>query len=119
MRKIIVLLTAIFGSEISWAGQWVSVNPADIGSVQITQSTNSAGQAEGLYIALKSEITGEAASYCTRKDFVVITDAKLIDRAFSAYLFASASQKTIQFYLDGVGKCAYNGPIATIFTLKP
>jgi hypothetical protein len=119
MKKIICLLAAILGSENSWAGQWVTVNPGDISSIQITQPTNSAGQTEGLYIALKSEVTGEAASYCSRKDFVVITDTKLIDRAFSAYLFAAASQKTILFYLDGVGKCAYNGPIATIFTLKP
>ncbi|AQT60659.1 hypothetical protein [Cellvibrio sp. PSBB023] len=112
-------MAAILGAENSWAGQWVSLNPADIVSIQITQSTNSAAQTEGLYIALKNPIIGEAASYCARKDFVVITDAKLIDRAFSAYLFAAASQKTIQFYLDGAGKCAYNGPIATIFTLNP
>lgn len=119
MKKTISILALSLCAQISSAAQWVTVTPADISSVQVTQSTNAAGQPLGFYIALKTDISGEAASYCARKNFIVITDPQLIDRAFSAYLFAAASQKTMQFYLDGSGKCIYNGPVATIFTLNP
>lgn len=119
MKNFIVALALTVCAQMSSAAQWVSVNPADISSVQITQSANSAGQPLGFYIALKNDIVGEAASYCVRKNFIVITDPELMKQAFSAYLFAAASQKTMQFYLNGTGQCTYNGPVATIFTLHP
>jgi hypothetical protein len=113
---MVVLLGA---SSFSFSAQWVSINSSDIDSIQWAQSTNSAAQNEGLYIALKNEIVGEAASYCSRKNFIVVTDAKLADRVYSSVLYAMSTQKQIRLYLDGSGKCAYNGPIATIFTLVP
>lgn len=115
----LLMITLLGVSGFSFSAQWVVINPSDISAIQLAQSANSAAQNEGLYIALKNNITGEAETYCSRKDFIVITDAKLVDRVYSGVLYAMAAQKQILLYLDGAGKCAYNGPIATIFTLKP
>ena len=117
MLKKIIFLSLTLTSNITLAGQWVTINPTDISAVQITHSENAAAQPEGLYIALKNNITGDVATYCQRKDFVVITNPKLIDRAYSGYLYAISTQKSMKFYANGIGQCAYNGPIATMFEL--
>lgn len=119
MGKELISTLLLSLSGFAFSSQWVSINPSDIDYIQWAQSTNSAAQNEGLYIALKNEIVGEVASYCSRKNFIVITDAKLADRVYSSVLYAMSTQKQIRLYWDGSGKCAYNGPIATIFTLVP
>lgn len=116
-HKIFYFLMVALISNVASAGEWITVSPSDIRAIQISQSANSAAQPEGLYIALKVTITGSAASYCQRKDFVVITDPKLIDRAYSGYLYAISAQKGMKFYANGVGQCVYNGPVATMFEL--
>lgn len=116
-HKILYLLTLALASKASLAGQWITVHPTDVSAIQITHSENAAAQPEGLYIALKTNITGEAASYCQRRDFLVITNPKLIDRAYSGYMFALTTQKSMKFYVNGIGQCAYSGPVATMFEL--
>ena len=118
MKKYILLVLLVISNYCASA-QWVTVNPTDIDAIQYSQSINAASAAEGIYVILKFNITGDAATFCPRKDFIIITDQKLADRFHSVLLFSISTQKTIKFYLDGPGKCAYNGPIATSFTLVP
>ena len=107
MYKVILLtVLAIFSHFVS-AAQWIRLTSADIQNVQLIQQNNSHGSPEGLYIGLKNNIVGEAATYCARKDFVVITDPKLIDRVYSGLMFAATTQKTFQFYINGVGSCLF------------
>jgi hypothetical protein len=120
MKKFIFKLALCFNTSLSFAAQWIVLNPTDIENLQIVQANNSNGSPEGLYINLKANLTGEAATYCTRKDFVFIRDPKLIDRVYSGIMYASSSQKTVQLYLDGTGNCVFNIPVATMFMLlKP
>jgi hypothetical protein len=119
MRNFIVYITLLCCAQVSSAAQWITLTPADIENIQVIQANNSNGSPEGLYIALKNDITGEAASYCSRKNFIAINDPKLIDRTYSGVLLAISSQKTFQLYIDGAGKCLSNGPLATMFMLKP
>lgn len=119
MRKFIISLLFLCVAESSFSGQWVALSAADIDTIQILQGGNSAGNLEGLYIALKVDISGEVASYCSRKNFIAIIDPKLIDRTYSGLMYAISTQKTFQLYADGAGKCISNGPQATAFLLKP
>ncbi len=119
MKKLIFIVLLSLTSSISMAAQWLVLTSAEIGNIQIIQSGNSNGSPEGLYIGLKTDLTGDAASYCSNKSSVVITDPKLIDRAYSGLLFALSTQKTVQFYIDGPAKCVSNVPQVTMFTLRP
>lgn len=119
MKKLISVTCLSLVSSVSMAAQWLELTSASIESIQIAQTGNSNASPEGLYIVLKTDLTGEAATYCTRKNFVAITDPKLIDRAYSGLLFALSTQKTVKFYIDGPAKCVSNGPQATIFMLMP
>lgn len=118
MYKIIILMFLITSANFSWAAQWITLTAADIDNIQLVQQNNSHGSPEGLYIGLKSPITGEAATYCARKDFIVVTDAKLIDRVYSGLMYAASTQKTFQIYLNGTGSCVINGPLGAAFMLK-
>lgn len=119
MKKLVFTVLLSLVSSISMASQWLVLTPADIKNIQLIQAGNSHGSPEGLYIGLKTDLTGGAATYCSGKNTVVITDPKLIDRAYSGLLFALSSQKTVQFYIDGPSKCVANAPQATMFTLLP
>lgn len=101
------------------AAQWITLTSSDIQNIQIVQANNSHGSPEGLYVGLKSPIIGGAANYCTRKDFVVITDQKLIERAYSGILFAMSMNKSFKFYIDKSGNCVQSGPVVTMFMLYP
>lgn len=111
----IYLLFLMVYSHLSISAQWLVLQPADIKNIQLIQADNSNNSAEGLYIALHADIGGAAASYCPRKDVIVITDPKLIDRVYSGVMFAMASQKVTQFYIDGSGGCVGNVPLITMF----
>ncbi|PUA29316.1 MAG: hypothetical protein B0W54_01565 [Cellvibrio sp. 79] len=119
MKKLISVACLSLVSSVSMASAWLVLTPAEIKNIQIMQAGNSHGSPEGLYIGLKTELAGAAATYCAGKGAVVITDPKLIDRAYSGLLFALSTQKTVQFYLDGPSKCVANLPQATMFTLVP
>lgn len=119
MKKLVFLVAAILISKTSLGSQWVTINPENLDSVQIAQTGNSANQAAGLYIGLQNDITGEAATYCSRKDFLVITDPGFVDRAYSIELLAISTSRTFKLLADAQGNCAYNGPVATILTLVP
>jgi hypothetical protein len=101
------------------AGQWVVLDSSNINNFQIAQAGNSTGAPEALYIGLKSDIAGEVSSYCPRKNFLAITDSKLIDRIYSGILFGIASNKTMQFWADGAGKCVADIPLVTMFIIFP
>ena len=118
MYKIVLFMFLILSAQFSLAAQWVVLTSADIENIQLVQQNNSNGSPEGLYIGLKVPITGEAATYCARKDFIAITDPKLIDRAYSGLMYAASTQKTFQFYINGSGSCVANGPLAAMFMLK-
>jgi hypothetical protein len=113
--KIMIAL-AVF-SKTTWAGQWIELTTDDIKAIQVSQQNSSAEQPAGLYISLKKDIVGEAATYCIRKDFFVVSDPEQMDRVISLYLFAQASQKRLQFWLDNQGNCAAGAPIATRYAL--
>ncbi len=119
MRNFIVATLLMLSSQAAFSAQWLVLTSSDIESIQIIQANNSNGSPEGLYIILKSEIVGEAALYCTKKNAIVISDSKLIDRTYSGLLFAITTQKTFQLYVDGSGKCLANIPLVTAFILKP
>lgn len=117
MRKFLFILL-MFLPGLSFAAQWIELGVSDIDNIQLVQQNNSHGSQEGLYIALKSDITGEAGTYCPRKDFLVITDSKLIDRVYAGLMYAATTQKTVRFYINGAGSCVMNGPLVAMFTLK-
>lgn len=119
MRTFFIAITLFFISELTHSAQWIELSASDIDNIQILQPNNSAGASEGLYIGLKTEITGEAASYCSRKNAIAIKDEKLTDRTYSGILFAISTQKKFGFYVDGSGNCLSNIPVASAFLLKP
>ncbi|HTF97929.1 MAG TPA: hypothetical protein VL995_17470 [Cellvibrio sp.] len=119
MRKFIITALLTLSSQAAFSAQWLELNPSNIANINIIQANNSHGSPEGLYIGLKANIVGEASSYCTNKNVVIISDPKLIDRAYSGLLFAISTQKNFQLYVDGAGKCLANSPIVTMFMLKP
>lgn len=119
MKELLIISCLSLASSAAIAAQWLTLTPSDIEEIQVIQVGNSNRNPEGLYIGLKAEITGEAASYCSRKTFIAVNDPKLIDRAYSGLLYALSAQKTVKFYIDGPTKCLSNGPLATMFTLIP
>lgn len=119
MRNLIIGVFIVLSSAKSFAGQWVVLDSSKIDNFQITQAVNSTGAPEALFIGLKSNITGEAVNYCPRKNFIAITDSKLIDRIYSGLLFGLASNKTMQFWADGSGKCVADIPLVTMFLMYP
>ncbi|HEY8939621.1 MAG TPA: hypothetical protein VIM59_05520 [Cellvibrio sp.] len=116
MKSIFLILT-IFASFSAIAGEWITLTPENYNGFQIAQANNSANQPEGLYVSFKSSFS--TTSTCTRKDFVVITDPKLADRALSTLMFAQATAKSLKFYVDSTTLCAYQGPVATMVTAIP
>ena len=99
MNKLIFSLAILFFTPLTNAAQWIQLTSSDIQSIQIVQAENSHEAPEGLYIGLNSPIEGEAASYCSSKTFVVVTDQKLIDRVYSGLLFSMSTQKSFKFYI--------------------
>lgn len=119
MNKLVLSLVILFFTSLTNAAQWIKLTSSDIESIQIIQPGNSHGAPEGLYVGLKTSIEGEAASYCSSKTFVVITDQKLIDRVYSGLLFSMSTNKSFKFYIDKSGNCVETGPVATMFMLYP
>src|SRR5688572_2899701 len=108
MFKILGFFVLLLANKC-FSAQWITLSAKDIENIQIIQSNNSHGAPEGLYIGLKAEITGEAATYCSKKDFVAISDSKLIDRAYSGLMFSISTQKSVRLYINGSGSCLSNG----------
>lgn len=119
MRDLIFTIILFFLAPACFAGQWVVLNTSDIGNIQVIQAGNSTSAPEGLYISLKNDITGEASTYCSRRNFLVITDPKLVDKVYAGLLFGIATQKTLQFWADGANKCVMNIPLVTMFIMYP
>lgn len=96
------------------ASEWVTLEPEDFSQYEISQANALGFASEGLYIKHKS---GFATSLtCAKKEFVVITDPKLADRALTSLLFAMTTQKTMRFYVDG---CSNNYLHAKMLMLIP
>lgn len=87
--------------------------------MQLVEPNNATGFAEGLYIGLKTPLAGEAASYCARKDAVVLTNSKLVDRAYSALLLSMTTKKTVRFFINASGDCINNMPRVSSIILTP
>lgn len=119
MSRLILGFSLLCWVPFITAAQWVQLTSSDIQNIQIVQAGNSHGSPEGLYVGLKSPITGDAANYCSRKDFIVITDQELIERAYSGVLFAMSMNKSFKFYIDKSGNCVQSAPVVTMFMLYP
>jgi hypothetical protein len=108
MKKLAILATALF-STFSQAGEWVTLEAKDFLQVEIAQAGALSFAAEGVYF--KHKTTFNTSVSCSKKQFVVITDPKLADRALSVAMFASATSKTLQFYVDGCNNQYLHGKI--------
>ncbi|KZN48587.1 hypothetical protein N474_24815 [Pseudoalteromonas luteoviolacea CPMOR-2] len=113
MKKIAFLL--IFLSGWVRAGEWVEFAPSDLLQYELVQSNAFSFAEEGLYIRHKSAFTFANQVQCSRKEFIVITDAKLTDRALSSLLFAMSTSRTIKLYVKG---CTKDYPLAVGIMVK-
>ena len=118
--KYLAIFLLITISQLTNSATWFDVSSENLGAIQIAKGSNSHGQTEGLYLGIKAGgISGEAATYCTRKDFLVVTDPELVELTYSGLLFALATNRTIRFYLNGANSCVEDGPLATMVILNP
>lgn len=67
MRNFIAATLLMLSSQIAFSAQWLVLTSSNIESIQIVEPNNSNSSPEGLYIALKTDIIGEASSYCIKK----------------------------------------------------
>ncbi|MDR6984482.1 hypothetical protein J2X32_003126 [Rheinheimera pacifica] len=81
------------------AGEWVTLEPENLLQYEIIQQNAFSYANEGLYIKHKTKFTTALA--CAKKEFVVFTEPKMIDRALSSLMFAISSNKTMRFYVTG------------------
>lgn len=86
IKPFFILFSLLFSSA-SYSGQWHYLESTDIISVQLGGHHSSVGLPAGLYVGLKTSVTGDAANYCSRQDAIVITDEKLADQAYAAILY--------------------------------
>ena len=96
--KLFIVLSLVFSFNI-FAGEWVTLEPQNLADIEVAQAGALSFANEGVYF--KRNPSFSTTYTCAKKEFVVITDPKLADRALSAVMFAMASNKTIRFYVDG------------------
>lgn len=108
--KVVAMFFLLMLSTSGSAGEWVAVRNGDILQYEVSKQ-NAAGMFdEGLYIKHRSSFTTNVD--CPKKDFVLIKDQKLADRAMSSLMYAAATNKSMQFYVEG---CNQGYLHATIF----
>lgn len=112
MKVFSIFLFAIL-STASVAGEWVSVRASDILQYEVSKQNGAGMFDEGLYIKHRSSFT--TAVDCPKKDFVLIKDQKLADRAMSSLMYATATNKSMQFFVEG---CNQGYLHATIFMVS-
>ncbi|HEY0924144.1 hypothetical protein [Rheinheimera pacifica] len=98
MRKFFLLAMILLSPKII-AGEWVTLEPENLLQYEVAQQDALSYANEGLYIRHKTKFTTTLA--CAKKEFVVFTDPKMIDRALSSLMFAISSNKTLKFYVTG------------------
>lgn len=113
MKKCFITILG-FLSAPTIAGEWVTLEPENLAQYEVAQQGALSFINEGLYVKHKATFTTTLP--CAKKQFVVITDTKLADRALSSLMFAIASKKTMQFYVEGCSNDYLHGKI---FILAP
>jgi hypothetical protein len=98
MRKIF-LLAIVFLSSKTVAGEWVTLEPENLLQYEVAQQGALSFANEGFYIKHKTKFTTSLT--CAKKEFVVFTDPKMIDRALSSLMFAISTNKKMSFYVNG------------------
>lgn len=112
--KALLLAGSIFFSTYAAAGEWVTLTAQNLADIETIQAGAMSFAAEGVYFRHKGTFT--ASENCARKDYIAILDPKLADRAYSAGLFAMASNKTLLFWVDG---CTNNYLLAKGIMITP
>lgn len=97
--KFSITLFLVALSTVSNAGEWVSVRASDILQYEVSKQNGAGMFDEGLYIKHRSSFTTTVD--CPKKEFVLIKDQKLADRALSSLMYATATNKSMQFFVEG------------------
>lgn len=106
LKSLVVgLLMPLF----SYAGEWVTLEPQNLMQYEIAQAGALGFANEGLYVRHKTSFSTTLT--CAKKEFVVITDQKLADRTLSSLMFATTTNKTVRFYVDGCNNDYLHGKI--------
>lgn len=108
--KILCAIWLLLLTSVAFAGEWVTLKPSDLLQYEVSKQGGAGSFDEGLYIKNRSFFITSLSS--TNKSFVLIKAPKLADRALSSLLYASATGKSMQFYVDG---CNQGNLLASIF----
>lgn len=81
------------------AGEWITLAPTDLKQYEVAKEGALGVLNEGVYIRHKSSFS--TTLDCPKREFIVINDPKLADRAMSSIMYAATTNKTMQFYVDG------------------
>ena len=97
--KVFMCFIFLLVFQHAQAGEWVTLAPADLKQYEVAKEGALGSLNEGIYIRHKSSFA--TTLDCPKREFVVINDPKLADRALSSIMYAATTNKTIQLYVDG------------------